>query len=267
LADMGLPEDLTARVMEIDPCPPIRKGMGRVVLTTVNHLNAAVRELTVQSDLGREETIRPTAFHKFFRADDGKWVSAADLHRGNQLHGNSGPVTVTANRSITGVHRVYNLTVEGEHVYHVSALGVLVHNSGCLDSLFDEFGIKSGRKLNLNAPSTSDGRSFITYAFKNSDDEIVYVGKASGVGTPLEVLKRRIAKGHDHYHDGLKEVVLDVQQSKLASQGAEEFFIQAFREQGAKLTNVNEALSYKDADRIKKSLAKIEAFIEDLMNR
>jgi hypothetical protein len=37
-------------------------------------------------------------------------------------------------RSLTrlgGVHRVYNMTVEGEHVYRVSAAGVLVHNNGC----------------------------------------------------------------------------------------------------------------------------------------
>ncbi|GAB4135590.1 MAG: hypothetical protein Tsb009_01980 [Planctomycetaceae bacterium] len=29
-------------------------------------------------------------------------------------------------------HRVYNLTVEREHVYYVSHLGTLVHNNGCV---------------------------------------------------------------------------------------------------------------------------------------
>lgn len=39
LVEMGLPADLTAKVLSIEPCPPIDDGPGRVVLTTVKHLN------------------------------------------------------------------------------------------------------------------------------------------------------------------------------------------------------------------------------------
>lgn len=35
---------------------------------------------------------------------------------------------------VPGVHRVYNMTVEGEHVYHVSTFGALAHNLGCAAS-------------------------------------------------------------------------------------------------------------------------------------
>ncbi|KHL91219.1 hypothetical protein QW71_35940 [Paenibacillus sp. IHB B 3415] len=61
--------------------------------------------------------------------------------------------------------------------------------------------------------------------------------------------------------------IIDVQKSKLASQGAEEFFIQGFIEQGAKLTNIEQALSYYPKDRLAKSMNKLEAFFEELFTR
>jgi hypothetical protein len=39
--------------------------------------------------------------------------------------------TVLTTKCVPGVHRVYNMTVEAEHVYHVSTLGVLAHNQDC----------------------------------------------------------------------------------------------------------------------------------------
>jgi hypothetical protein len=131
LVEMGMPEDMRGQVMAIEPCPMIKPGRGRVVQTTVNHLNANLRELRVQDGKGHQETIRPTGFHKFYRATDGKWVSAEDLVSGDQLQGHRGMLRVLANTRFPGIHRVYNLTVETEHVYRVSSLGALVHNNGC----------------------------------------------------------------------------------------------------------------------------------------
>jgi hypothetical protein len=128
---MGLPEDLQARVIADGPCPPIPPGPGRVVLTTVNHLNADVRQLTVEDGQGRRESFRPTGFHKFYREGDRTWVSACELSKGNRICGRSGALTVVTNTLVAGVHRVYNLTVEGEHVYQVSSLGVVAHNTAC----------------------------------------------------------------------------------------------------------------------------------------
>ncbi len=126
--EMGMPEDLQAEVLAIRPCPPVKPGPGRVVLTTVNHLNCYVRELLVEDSVGRREKIRPTGFHKFYRVNDGKWVSAEDLQPSDELQGQNGRLRVVANTGVASVHRVYNMTVEGEHVYRVSALGVLSHN-------------------------------------------------------------------------------------------------------------------------------------------
>jgi hypothetical protein len=143
-----------------------------------------------------------------------------------------------------------------------------VHGPGkAAGSLFEEFGVTPGRGLNLDVPSDPEGRSHITYAFKNSSGEVVYVGRAGGPGTPRKVLADRISKGHDHFTEGLTAEVVDVQGSKLASQGAEEVFVQGYREQGANLTNIDEPLSYKNSERIQHSLKKIEAYIEDLEQR
>lgn len=102
-----------------------------MVLSTVNHLSADVLELTVRGAQGRQATIRATRLHKFYRQDDPCWVSASALRQGDRLTSPSGPVTMVATRRVPGIHRVYNLTVAGAHVYHVSSLGALVYNNGC----------------------------------------------------------------------------------------------------------------------------------------
>jgi hypothetical protein len=131
LEELGLP-DVLGKVLAIEPCPPVPPGPGRVILTTVNHLNADVHELTIRDASGRQETIRTTGGHKFYSATRTAWVSATDLEPGEQLHGLGGPVDVVSRARLPGVHRVYNLTVEGDHVYHVGCSGVLVHNNRCI---------------------------------------------------------------------------------------------------------------------------------------
>ncbi|GAB6188039.1 hypothetical protein [Thermopirellula anaerolimosa] len=131
LVEMGLPDGMHARVVANDPCPPIEPGPGKVVLTTVTHLNRDVWELTLTDDRGQRERVRPTGLHKFYSQSRQAWVSVRDLQPGEQLGGIHRPLTVAAVRPIPGVHRVYNMTVEGEHVYHVSPLAVVAHNNEC----------------------------------------------------------------------------------------------------------------------------------------
>ncbi len=128
LVEMGLPKGLKARVLENLPCPPIRPGPGRVVLTTVNHLNRYVFELRLEDEHGRQTTVRPTGFHKFFSADRREWISADSIREGEHLTALGGTVRLLSRTRIPGTHRVYNLTVEGEHVYHVTKLVVDGHN-------------------------------------------------------------------------------------------------------------------------------------------
>jgi len=129
LEEMGMDGDIVCDVLDILPCPPIEAGRGRVVLTTINHLNPDVRELTLRDAAGQEETLRPTAVHKFYSLSRGEWLAAADLQAGERLDGLDGIVTITSITQVPGTHRVYNFTVQGEHLYRVGGSGVLVHNT------------------------------------------------------------------------------------------------------------------------------------------
>jgi Pretoxin HINT domain len=137
--EMGMAPGLTGKVVDVLPCPRIRPGPGRVVLTTINHLNPDVIELTLEDESSNRETLRPTGTHKFYSVSQDKWLSASELKSGEQLDGINGQVTVVASRNIPGTHRVYNFTVQGEHLYRVANCGVLVHNNGCSVSAGDDY--------------------------------------------------------------------------------------------------------------------------------
>jgi len=127
--EMGLPEGMTGKVLDILPCPKIKSGRGRVVLTTVNRMAQGVLELTLRAANGQEETLRPTGEHLFYSVSHGEWLPADQLQPGEHLDGVNGTVTVTAITTLPGTHRVYNMTVQGEHLYRVANCGVLVHNN------------------------------------------------------------------------------------------------------------------------------------------
>lgn len=131
-------------------------------------------------------------------------------------------------------------------------------------SLFESFSVNPGKDIDLVNPSGENGRSYITYGLFDESYNITYIGRASGNGNPIQVLKQRIAKGHDHINSELVARVLDVHKTKLASQGAEEFYIQGFLEQGAALTNAEESLSFSRASRIVSSINKLETYFEEL---
>lgn len=136
VTEMGMPEHLRASVVSIEACPEIEEGPGHVVTTTINHLNAFICDLTVEDTSGGRETIKPTGYHKFYSDTRKGWVAACELRRGEQLRGVDGPLTVATLKHLPGVERVYNVTVEGQHVYRVSALGALVHNADCVPTGF-----------------------------------------------------------------------------------------------------------------------------------
>jgi hypothetical protein len=128
LLEMGLPDTLRARVLANEPCPVIAPGLGCVVLTTVNRLNSDLYELTLADRQGHQEMVRPTGLHKFYSADRQRWVNTRELREGERLRGIDGWLRLVHRSRLPGVHRVYNITVSGEHVFHVSSLGLLSHN-------------------------------------------------------------------------------------------------------------------------------------------
>ncbi|MEO3807294.1 RHS repeat-associated core domain-containing protein [Nonomuraea sp. B1E8] len=140
-------------------------------------------------------------------------------------------------------------------------------------SMFSRFRITPGKGFRVDVPSAAGGRSYITYVIRNSKDQIVYVGKASGKGTPQQVLNARFKKqksGHDHYHPELGDKapeIIDVYASRDAMSGGEQFYIEAYREEGARLRNKIEGMSWDRPDRRKRSLTKLDAFFLEKMFR
>jgi uncharacterized protein YhaN len=57
-------------------------------------------------------------------------VRIENLQVGERLQTAEGAVTVEALEKVRGEHRVYNLTVEGDHEYLVGEAGIRAHNKG-----------------------------------------------------------------------------------------------------------------------------------------
>jgi hypothetical protein len=133
LQEMGLDENLLAKIQAIEECPEIRAGPGRVVLTTVNHLSRGICSLTYTTQEGQSETIRPTSSHRFYSLDRNEWIHIGDARIGEKLQGlGNGIIEVVSCQPLGTTERVYNMTVEDEHVYHVGLQNLLAHNTGCL---------------------------------------------------------------------------------------------------------------------------------------
>ncbi len=128
-ADVFVPElDLHGEldILSISPCPPIKPGKGQIVTATFQRFDVPVINVQIQ---GSAAPIGTTASHPFWSQDRGKFVAAKELRQGELVSTLDGPQAVL---SVTdrGTANVHNLEVQREHVYHVSAAGVLVHNSG-----------------------------------------------------------------------------------------------------------------------------------------
>ncbi|MGH3391007.1 MAG: putative toxin, partial [Actinomadura sp.] len=82
----------------------------------------------------RTATVTATEGHPFWDSGERRWVPAGELDGGDRLRTTAAgrSATVRATHEYTLVERVYNLTVDDLHTYHVMAGGtpVLVHNSG-----------------------------------------------------------------------------------------------------------------------------------------
>jgi hypothetical protein len=61
-----------------------------------------------------------------------------------------------------GVQRVFNMTVEGEHVYYVSSLGSLVHNTNCGPEIPDKI-YRSATRDNPNHVALREGESAVFF--------------------------------------------------------------------------------------------------------
>jgi hypothetical protein len=116
----------TARVLRISPCPAVEPGPGQVVTATFKHEPDG--ELLTVSVAGEE--IGCTANHPFWSEDRQEFVEASALREGERvLTRLEGISAVTKIIPRPPTEWVYNFEVQGEHVYEISRLGLLVHNT------------------------------------------------------------------------------------------------------------------------------------------
>ena len=134
LAGAALPIAITelevegnAIVTAISPCPQIATGEGRVV--TGRFVTREAGNL-VRLALENGTEIRATDVHPVWSVDREEWVPAGELEPGEPVDTIAGPVAVLSVERLESALDVYNIEVHGEHVFRVTADGVLVHNAG-----------------------------------------------------------------------------------------------------------------------------------------
>ncbi len=119
-----------ARITAVAPCPPIEEGKGRIVTGRFIHQAANVIDLKIS---GLDDPIGTTDTHPFWSEDRHAFVPAGELRIGEELRSLSGEKTYVLAKTPRGPPEdVFNLEVEGEHVYYVAESGVIVHNM-CAD--------------------------------------------------------------------------------------------------------------------------------------
>ncbi len=173
-----------ATVKHIAPCPVVKPGLGRVVLSTLTHCNGDVYELRLA---GSSEVLEPTGRHRLFSATRNDWVRKETLSEGEQLKTRDGVQTIASIGHRAGIHRVYNIEVETEHCYYVGPQQVLSHNqNGCAQvGNFDQARTQAFQKSGMTDPA-----------------EIVLSKMDETTGTVVEFKGQGGAKvGYDGPHD------------------------------------------------------------------
>ncbi|MDR3109282.1 MAG: hypothetical protein LBU65_06285 [Planctomycetaceae bacterium] len=126
-----------AKVLNIEPCPPIKPGKGNVITGTFHHEAANTIGLYVE---GLSKPIGTTDNHPFWSVTRQEFVEAGKLLPNEELqlyNGQTAKVIQILPRP--GPERVHNLEVLNEHVYRITDSGLLVHNV-CDKRWFNENG-------------------------------------------------------------------------------------------------------------------------------
>ncbi|MDR2642642.1 MAG: HINT domain-containing protein, partial [Planctomycetaceae bacterium] len=115
-----------AKVLNIEPCPLIKRGKGNVITGTFHHEAANTIDVHVE---GLSKPIGCTDNHPFWSVTHNDFVEAGKLQPGEELQLYSGQTAkVVQILPRPGPEQVHNIEVLNEHVYRVTDWGLLVHN-------------------------------------------------------------------------------------------------------------------------------------------
>ncbi len=198
MPEMGV--ESLAEVLAIEPCPPLEEGEGRLVTGTFRHTSGEVYDLKLESE---SKPIGVTATHPFWSVERGEWVSAIDLEIGETLATWDGTTVVESRTKREEPETVFNIEVEGDHVYRVGESGVLVHNVSSSCNLFSggyfggDFCSDGGPNYNTGANGRAEkSEARVCSTGGGSDPTEDPVGWQASWNQGLPAGKRRVARCH-----------------------------------------------------------------------
>ena len=153
----------------------IRDSVTRTVDASWSHVDQTV---TISID---DRELVTTVDHRFWSQSVGAFVPAGDLEVGDKVVGDHGRVhTVTRTAEVGGYERVWNLSIDQVHTYHVGDTDTLVHNNCRL------FVVKPSGET-VVVPNGARG----PFPAKNGKG-VIYVGGKGGPGLHPRVTDVRI---------------------------------------------------------------------------
>jgi hypothetical protein len=120
----------SGKVISIEPFGELESSSGRVVTGRFKTLRPS--EL-VEVRFADGSTLAGTPNHPLWSLQAGDWTGLGELSPGDQVQAADGPLSVTSVMPLASFESVYNIEVDGEHVYQAGDAGILVHNSTPFD--------------------------------------------------------------------------------------------------------------------------------------
>jgi filamentous hemagglutinin len=181
----------------------------------------------VDLELG-EVTITCSPEHPFWVQGEG-WKTAGVLADGDTLSTFDGPIAIRDIHHREGEFQVFNVEVEALHVYHVSALGILVHNKANAHSFF------KNRRAIVEA-LTRNAETLTKLSGETATDDTV-----NKVNTTKRTdIAKRLAK--------LKSQIESAKKSTEDLTIAEEELVEPAKEEQAKIDEELDSLSHEVAE-------------------
>jgi hypothetical protein len=154
--------------------------------------------------------IRATNVHPVWSVDREEWVPAGELEPGELVDTLTGPVAVLSVERLESALDVYNIEVHGEHVFRVTADGVLVHNT-CIEpntaawtSAINAIrNAGKGIKVNLTVRTATEAKQLLAEALGNMNRYGNYAHDALSYEKGFEVhnvMNARELAVHDLQH-------------------------------------------------------------------
>lgn len=229
--DLNLPEfgaQGSATVVSIEACPPIKSGSGNVVTGKFIHeSDGNLINLIIE---GQPEATTVTANHRYWSADRDEFVEAGHLNPGEQVQTLAGLRQIVSINPRASNETVYNLEVQGEHVYLVGSIGTLVHNTYPDNAIvvrggskaggaISPDGIRNGSGVTIDINGKAHGISVqagnrsveeLGASLRNKKIGVTTTGKIREVGGTIEPKPRFPGDNHAEIGDIFPEVLSDI---------------------------------------------------------